>query len=281
MTWATIARKEVDDAVRSRVLWAIIAVFGAVSALTSVALSLVPQIGASSAMAVTMAGQSAQVLGPITALIAAYLSIAGERESGSIKVLLGLPPSRGDVVLGKLLGRGTVVALGLMAGFLIAGVAILVAYGSLPVVPFVLVTVLTGVLGLVFVAIAVGISAATATKARAMTLSIGVYLIVVLFWDLFAQLAHVAVRGAFPGATVPSWYVLLQSLSPVGAYDAIVNAVLVGTTAGGPLPELATRLESGVVPFFLSSWFLLAVLLAWGVVPLFVGYLRFSRADLA
>lgn len=281
MTRATIARKEIDDAIRSRMLWAIVAVFGAVSALMAVALSLVPQVGATSVTAVTMAGQSAQVLGPITALIAAYLSVAGERESGSIKVLLGLPPSRGDVVLGKVLGRGAVVAFGLMAGFLIAGIAIAVAYGSLPVVAFALVTVLTGVLGLVFVGIAVGISAATATRARAMTVSIGVYLIAVLFWDLFAQFTHLAVRGTFPGAAVPSWYVLVQSLSPVGAYDTVVNAVVAATTADGALPALAAQLEGGVVPFFLRPWFLLAVLLAWGIVPLVLGYVSFSRTDLA
>nr|WP_233340925.1 ABC transporter permease subunit [Haloprofundus sp. MHR1] len=277
----TIARKEIDDAVRSRLIWVIIAVFGAAAALLSVALSLVPQVEATPIMGVTMAGQSAQMLGPIIALIAAYLSIAGERESGSIKVLLGLPPSRGEVVLGKLLGRGLVVACGLMAGFIIAGVAIAVVYGSLPVVSFIFLTVLTGVLGLVFVGIAVGISAATATRARAMTLSIGLYLALVLFWDLLAQFVHLAVLGTFPGATVPGWYVLLQGLSPVGAYDTLTNAILAGTATTGAVPTLATRLEAGVVPVYLQSWVMIGVLLAWGAVPLVLGYLRFSRTDLA
>jgi|AntDeeMetageno50_2_1112565.scaffolds.fasta_scaffold00496_6 ABC-2 type transport system permease protein len=280
MIWATIARKEIDDAIRSRMLWVIIAVFGVVSAFLSVILSFVPEIGASSTMAVTMAAQSAQTLGPIIALIAAYLAIAGERESGSIKVLLGLPPSRGDVILGKLIGRGLVVAAGLMAGFLIAGGVILAVYGSIPLGAFVLTTLLTGLLGLVFVGIAVGISASTATRARAMTLSIGLYLVIVLFWDLFAQFAHLAVRGSFPGTTVPSWYVFLQSLSPVGAYDLLVTTVLAGATTG-TLPSLATQLEAGIVPVFLSSGAMLSILVLWGLVPLMVGYLRFSRTDLA
>lgn len=280
MTWTRIARKEVEDAVRSRMLWAIVGVFGLVSALMAVLLSFVPQIGSSAVMGVTMAGQSAQILGPITALVAAYLSIAGERESGSIKVLLGLPPSRGEVVLGKAAGRGAVVSGGLMAGYLIASLTVWAVYGPLLVVPTLLLTVLTGVLGLVFVGVAVGISAATATKARAMTLSIGVYLVVVLFWDLFAQLAHLVVRGTFPGATVPSWYVLLQSLSPVGAYDTITNSVLAGS-ATGTLPTLASRLEGGTVPIYLDNWSLFVVLVAWGLLPLALGYLRFSRADLA
>lgn len=281
MTWRTIARKEVADAVRSRMLWAIVAVFGVLSAGLSVAVSLVPQLGESSVVAVTMAGQSAQMLGPIIALIAAYLAVAGERESGSIKVLLGLPPSRGDVVLGKVAGRGAVVAAGLMAGFLLAGVAIALVYGSLPLAPFALLTLLTGALGLVFVGVAVGISAATATRGRAMTLSIAVYLVVVLFWDLFAQFTHLAVLGSFPGETIPAWYALLQVLSPVGAYDALMNALLASVAAEATVPTMADRLTGGTVPFYLEGWFALVVLLAWGVVPLAVGYLRFSRSDLA
>jgi len=40
-----------------------------------------------------------------------YMAVVGERRSGSIKILLGLPPNRADVVFGKLLGRMGVVGL--------------------------------------------------------------------------------------------------------------------------------------------------------------------------
>jgi len=66
------------------------------------------------------------------ALIAAYLAIAGERESGSLKLLLGLPPSRGEVLVGKFLGRSGVVAIGLVLGFLVSGVVTVAIYGGLP-----------------------------------------------------------------------------------------------------------------------------------------------------
>jgi hypothetical protein len=50
-----------------------------------------------------LAGVGGALLIPLAALVAAYLSIAGERESGSIKFALSLPISRGDLVLGKTL----------------------------------------------------------------------------------------------------------------------------------------------------------------------------------
>ena len=279
--WATIARKEFDDAVRSRMLWAIVAVFGLVTAVMAAALSLVPQIESSAVMGLVLAGQSAQMLAPITALVAAYLAISGERESGSIKVLLGLPPSRGEVVLGKVLGRGAVIAVGLAGGLLLVAPVVLVVYGGLPVVSFAGLVLLTVILGVVFVAIAVGISAATGTRSRAMTLSIALYLGVVLLWDGVAQITYLAVAGTFPGEQIPAWYALLESLSPVGAYDAATNALLASQSTGAAVPSLAARLEGGVVPVYLSWWFMLVVLAVWGAVPLVLGYVQFSRADLA
>ena len=49
---------------------------------------------------------------PIVALVATYMAIAGERESGGVKFLLGLPNSRRDVFLGKLASRLGVVTAG-------------------------------------------------------------------------------------------------------------------------------------------------------------------------
>lgn len=281
MRWLTIARKEFDDAVRSRMLWAIVAVFGIVTAVMAAALSLVPQIESSAVMGIVLAGQSAQMLAPITALVAAYLAIAGERESGSIKMLLGLPPTRGEVVLGKVLGRSAVIAVGLTGGFLLVGPVVYLVYGGLPVGLFAALVALTVALGVVFVAIAVGISAATSTRSRAMTLSIATYLAVVLLWDAITQITYLVVAGTFPGARIPVWYALLESLSPVGAYDTATNALVAGQATGAAVPSLAARLEGGVVPFYLSGWFMLVILAVWAGIPLALGYLRFSRADLA
>jgi ABC-2 type transport system permease protein len=234
---------------------------------------LIPELEGDAASALGGASQFAGLLVPIVALIAAYLSIAGERESGSLKVLLGLPPSRGEVVLGKFLGRSGVVAVGLVLGFAVSGAVTVALYGDLPATAFLGTTALTALLGVAFVGIAVGISAITATRARAMTLAVTAYLGLTLLWDLVPNGVHLLVTGEMPGAVVPAWFPLLQGLSPSGAYNALAQALLLGGSAleariGGPLPP------------YLDPAVFLAILLAWTVVPLALGYLWFRRADL-
>ncbi|MDZ7702215.1 MAG: ABC transporter permease subunit [Halobacteriales archaeon] len=187
MTWLVVARKEFADAVRARVLWGIVAVIGVLAGGLAVVTRFLPGIEPNSLTALGAASEFAAILVPILSLVAAYLAVAGERESGSVKVLLGLPPSRGEVLLGKFVGRSGVVAVGLALGFAVAGAATAAAYGGLPLTKFVGLTALTVALGVAFVGIAVGISAATATRSRAMSLSIAVYLVFVLLWDLLPQ----------------------------------------------------------------------------------------------
>ena len=275
MSWAVIAGKEFEDALRSRMLWAIVVLIAGMTSLAAGVMVLVPGIPGDPVSAIGAASQFAAMLVPIMALIAGYLAIAGERESGSLKILLGLPPSRGEVISGKFLGRAAVVGLGIAIGFAVSGVVTWALYGSLPVRGFLFVVLLSALLGISFVGIAVGISATTATRSRAMTLAVGAYLALTLLWDLVPQGVHLLVTGSMPGATVPGWFLLLQGISPSGAYNALVQRVLLDTELA-----LSARL-GGEVPAYLDAPVFLVVLLAWMVLPLLVGYHRFSRADLS
>ena len=277
MSWQVVAVKEFEDAVRSRLLWGLVAVVTVMVGLTSLVPLVVPGFDGNVVVGLGAATEFAAMLVPIVALVAAYLAIAGERESGSLRLLLGLEPNRGTVVLGKFLGRSGVVAVGLALGFAIASVASFLVYGTLPLVAFLAVVGLTVALGVAFVGIAIGISAATATRSRAMTLGIGVYLVLALLWDLLPQGAHFVVEGGPPSSTVPAWFVLLQGLSPSGAYSVLVTAAL--RLAEPSLPGTGALL-GGPVPFYVQWWVFVLVLLAWTVVPLLLGYWTFTRADL-
>ena len=272
----TIARKEFGDALRSRVIWGIVAVIAVMTSLSAALPLLVPEAGASGGAEAAIGGASqfAGILVPIMALLAAYLSVVGERESGSLKVLLGLPPSRGEVLVGKLLGRGGAVVVGIASGFAISGAITAALYGGLPLVAFVLTTALTVFLAVSFLGIAVGISAVTETRARAMTLAVTAYLGLTLLWDLAPNGVHLLVTGRLPDAGVPAWFLLVRGLSPTGAYNAVVQRALLGgagvdAAVGGPSPA------------YLSPVTFLAVMAAWGAIPLAVGYLAFRRADLS
>ena len=276
MTWVVVARKEFDDAVRARVLWGIVAVIGILAGGLAVVTRFLPGVEPDPLTALGAASEFAAILVPILSLVAAYLAVAGERESGSVKVLLGLPPSRGEVLLGKFAGRSGVVAVGLTLGLAVAGAATAVAYGGLPLAKFVGLTALTVALGVVFVGIAVGISAAADRRSRAMSLSIAVYLAFVLLWDLLPQGLYLLLNGSPPGPVVPAWFLALESLSPPGAYSTLVGVAL---TAGSGAPGVAARV-GGELPVYLEPWFLLVVLALWAAVPLALGYRAFERADL-
>jgi ABC-2 type transport system permease protein len=78
-----------------------------------------------------------------------------------------------------------------------------------------------------------------------------------------------------PGGVVPAWFLLLQGLSPTGAYNALVQRLLLG---GGTAVEARI---GGPAPSYLDPAVFLLILLAWAAVPLLAGYLRFRRADLS
>ena len=282
MSWSVVARKDFADAVRSRMLWSIVGLFAVLMAVSALVPDLLgdgdPVVGYS------IAAGLAETLVPVTALVAAYLAIAGERESGSIKILLGAPHSRLDVTVGKLVGRTGVVVVGVVAGFLVAGVVALAVYGNLALSEFVSVTALTAALGLAFVGIAVGISAATSTRSRAMALAVGLFFVFALLWDLVPLALTYLRTGSLPtpGETVPAWQMLLQQLNPSEAFGQLVDTALGGSDAPGAeggAAALAGQV-SGPVPFYLEDWFMLVILGAWTVVPVVVGHLRFRDADL-
>jgi ABC-2 type transport system permease protein len=108
-----------------------------------------------------------------------------------------------------------------------------------------------------------------------MTLAITAYLGLTLLWDLVPNGVHLLVTGEMPGQVVPAWLLLLQGLSPTGAYNTLAQALLLGSQTA-----IEARI-GGPAPAYLHPAVFLAIMLAWVVLPLVVGYLGFRRADLS
>jgi ABC-2 type transport system permease protein len=309
-----VARKDFEDAVRSRgvlfvsVLFVGLFVVGAY--LFGDAVSTAP--GAGNVAGNAPAGGSGgavttnpflrnsvlvtTLLVPLVALVASYRSVVGERTSGTLKLLLSLPHSRRDVVLGKLLGRTAVVTLPAAAALLLAipvFLALGVAVEPLPYLGFVL---LTALFGAVFVALAIGVSAAVSTDQRAVLGTVGSYLFLLVLWGpVVGRLAR-EIRTRFGMEAFLEASVVLRVVNPLGAYRSLVTALTVDSAAvarggafgrfqvggsGGLVRALAVQqLESTGVPAYLSDPAVAAYLLCWGAVPVVVGYLLFRRADL-
>jgi len=279
MTWAVVARKDFADARRSRSLWVLSALFLLLAVLFASIYAFVPEVSADPELdSVGLLGFLASPVAlfvAVAALVVAYKSVAGETESGSGKLLLSLPNSRRDVLLGKVLGRTSVLALPVLVG-LVAMLAVIfvgdVAFAPVDYVLFALVTLLFVA---AYVALYVGISASTTSTSRAATLSVLVLVVLEFVWDFvtisvwFVLNGFRVPDGLFTAdlAAMPELVAFLSTLPPSTAYMNAVSGVLQNSLTGAGA-------------WYLSNWFGLVVLVLWAIVPAAIGYRRYSRADL-
>lgn len=280
MSTTLIARKDFDDAIRSRMILAIVGIFVFFASVLVAAPAIFGDSTAdiTTAEALSLTIIPSETLVPIVSLIVGYMAIVGERQSGSIKMLLGFPHSRRDVVAGKFIGRTAVVSIGIVVGFTVAVLLGAGLYGSFPARDFAALLGVTLYLALVFVGFAVGVSAGTASRGTAMAIVIGMFILFNVFWQLITSLVLYAVEGGDVG-TIPTWHEFLVSISPMAAYESAARTFLdfeFPGFFGGPTTDAAVAGD----PFFLQDWFGFVILAVWMTVPLAIGYWRFSRADL-
>lgn len=276
-----IARKDFQDAVRSKVMWGLTVLF--VAFLAGVAFFFVWIDDLAAQQGDEIAAESLYfflqtpvgLLIPLIGLLVGYKSIAGEADSGSIKILLSLPHSRLDVVLGKVLGRVAVLLTAIAIGLVFALVVILAMYGSFDAVDFLTFALLSMLLGAVYVCLGIAVSSMTRSSTRAALGIVGVFLYVYVLHDAISTLLLYLVEGSIflPPTEQPDWYLFFQTLSPNSAYSAVLSA----TIGNSPVP---IAYPDGAEPFFLTGWFAVLILLVWLIVPLALGYLRFDSVDL-
>lgn len=266
MSVGTIARKDLADAGRSRALWAVTLVVVLFTA------GITGLIGTTSdepaARVFGLAFQLVAVALPIIALFVAKGAITGERESGSLRVLLSLPPSRRDILLGKFIGRTALMLVATLVGGVATCLVVVTVYGSGLglLVPFV---VFLSLLGVAFVAVGIGISAASASDSRATASAVGAYLVLVTLWNLIQAgiRAGASEFGLIEAGSQPAWLQLVGISPPNRA------AISAFRTVVGDGRIFATD------PFA-SVWLPTLVLFAWLVVPVGAGYLQFRDADI-
>lgn len=298
MSATAIARKDFEDAVRSRMVWSVMGVFVLLMALVAVSAATDDLSGTEpTEIIVTVTNIGGLLFVPIVALLVGYMAIVGERESGSLRLLFGLSHGRRDVFVGKFASRLGVIALATpLVGAIAVGTG-LALFDDVPLGTFLAYAGLTVLLGMAFTAIAVGVSGIATSRMQAMAGAIGSYVVFTLVWHPIVAGVHYLLEGSLPGLEAPEWYFLLLRLNPLEAYLQ-VSSELAGQFIWGivgmqgiveNVPEeslqdpdalvLSNRV-GGELPFYLQDWFAAVVLVVWIAVPLLVGYWRFERADL-
>lgn len=281
MTLRDISRKDFTAARRSRALWAVATLLGLLTALMAFGFSgyrLGPEATVIQLFR-TMGGVFGLLL-PIVALVASYMAIAGERESGGVKFLLGLPNSRRDVFLGKLASRLGVVTAGVAFMFSTATAMAVARNGALPLGVVAGMFAVSWLYAAVFVGVAVSLSAAVAERSRAIAAAVGSYFGLVLLYvipgvsvALLVRFVHQTLLGFEPNVDL---YNVVLYTSPLIAYRKAMNLAV----PSGFERTVLQQPEGYTLPAYLGDEVSLLVFAVWLAVPLAVGYWRFEGADL-
>lgn len=293
-TWVTIAGKEIAELARSWQPYVLLAVFGVVITIGSLGpvLSTMNRRGPvetlTAGAGLIRVSSFVGVFLPLVILIGVHAAVVGGRQRGSLRLLLGLPVSRRDVLLGTLLGWGAVYEASLLAGLAVSGVAMYAFYDTMSVIDYLGFSIGVLLFGAIFVSMGIGISAAVRTRGRAVGLAVSMFAVVTFLWQELLALLE-ALTGASPQINItapniaPGWYVFLHRLKPENAWRLVMTEWVVPVLDAheqGASVYYISYTTSGSEPFYLDTWFLAGVLIAWGIVPLLIGYVRFQVAEI-
>ncbi|WP_181684920.1 ABC transporter permease [Halorhabdus salina] len=276
MSTLAVAKKDFQDALRSRALWGLSVLFILLSLFIAYAFAeFTTEMGIEEQTAEGLAYFLASQIGlfvSVTAIVIAYKAIAGERESGSIKILLSLPHTRRDVLLGKVLGRSATLAVPTLIG-LAAGAALgSVLMGEFAVVALGALLAMSLLFVVTYISIVVGLSALTGSTSRASMLTIGYFLVFEFLWGAVSFGVVWLMNGFSLPSEMPNWVFLVNQVPPSAAFTTGLTALMPGDIPAATDPDFQA--------FYATPWLGLVILAFWLVVPLAIGYWRFSKADI-
>jgi Cu-processing system permease protein len=229
------------------------------------------RVGALNVTTVSLASLSVYLL-PLIALTLSYDAVVGERERGTLLLLLTYPISRWQVICGKFLGHFTIIAVAILLGYGMTGVYIAVT-DSAPAQDWLLFAAMLGstlMLGSAFIALGYLISVTVSSRATAAGIAISVWLLVVVIYDLLLLGLVLSDAGKVINSDM---FGALLLLNPADIYR-LFN--LAGSEAASLVSGTLGTMDSS----FLSSGLLLSVLCLWIIVPIAISIWVFNRHEL-
>ena len=263
----TVAAKEFRDRMRNRWVLAVALVFAVFSLV--IAYFGGAQQGAVGFRSIefTIASLVSLViyLIPLIALLLGFDAIVGERERGSLDLLLSLPITRLELLLGKYLGLAAALTLSTLVGFGLVAVLLYQHISWAGLYHYIGFMVRSVLLGLAFLSLAVLVSVIARDRTRASGLAIAMWFFFVLVFDLLLLGVQVGTGGNFGGDAF-AWLLLLN---PADVFR-ILNVFA--------LDDVRTLygLASIVPPALGSPVVMGGVMLAWIVLPLMLARWRFK-----
>ena len=268
-TLVLIAGKEFRDLWRSRWFAVMAAAFAALSLALSllgtavVGLSGVAGFGRTTASLLSLV----MLIVPLMGLVMGAMSLAGEREQGTLLTLLAQPVTSSEVLLGKAAGLSAALAAAVVGGFSVSGLAIARAGGWSGLGDYAALAGLTVVLGLVHVTLGLCISAASRRSASALGVAVFLWMVVIIFGDLGIMGTAVVLK------LTPAQLLWLGFGNPAQVFRLAVLQAMHGDleALGAAGSYAASRLGPWLLPV------LLATFTAWVAAPLAAAFVQFRR----
>ncbi|MEZ3145449.1 ABC transporter permease subunit [Halobaculum sp. MBLA0143] len=263
MSLAAVVRHDLLVVRRSRLAAAVVLV----GAVTPVLGSLMEITGSSFAgpefrSTLLYAWLTVSAVYPVVALACTVGAVAGERETGALRMIGGLPTTRVTLFTGKALARTAVVVTGVVAG--LAGLAVVLwlvfeptAIAGRRVAGFCLFTLLVVVC---YAALGMAVSGSVETRGRAVGLAVAV-LALTIAWPAVVD----GLSGVLPFGSTTQQFV--GTLSPFGAYAQAISDEQALLAVAVDTPLLGTGVNA-------------AIICAWMVGALAVGRRQFRVSEL-
>lgn len=204
---------------------------------------------------------------PLMALLMSFDAVAGEVERGTLPLLLTYPVSRGEVLLGKLVAHVAILAIAVAVGYgIAAGAAIAVDADAAAGLPALWRLSWSSVLlGATFLGAGYALSSLARRPSGAAGLAIGLWLGLVVLYDIGLLAAIVADDG---GAFTTDVFPIALLANPADAFRLFNLSASEATAAAAGVSGAA-----GVIPVWQS---LLSVLI-WPFAALGLATLAFRR----
>jgi ABC-2 type transport system permease protein len=252
-----------------------------------------PEFAPRSRDAVLVIGSALSVLLPLVGLLGSYAALVGERETGSVRFLLGLPNSRDDAYLAKFLSRSAVVVVPLAAGMVLSAVLVAVTFEAGSLLAVLGLGVVSIPYALLFVGLGLTASAYADTANRAVAIVIGVFAVLRAGWPAaqWFSIQHVDIYAEGH----PDYYFWIGRINPINAYVKLTTQFapdlqshpLLTRPDPGNTPDFVAVPPAGdaggaadaVAPVATSVEFAAVVLLVWTVAAPLFGLWYFRRRD--
>lgn len=259
-----IASKEFRDRVRNRWVWAAALIFSLFALAIAYFGSAHQGAVGFRGIEVTIASlvSLAIYLVPLIALLLGYDAIVGEKERGSLELLLSMPVTRFEILLGKYLGLAAALATSSVIGFgagLLPLAADLSANDVLHYAGFVLSALL---MGMAFLSISLLVSVISSDRVRASGVAIALWFFFVLIFDLLLMGGLVASQGNLSSGLFAALLMLnpadvfrlLNIFSSEQVQSMYGLATVVPDSLTNPLVLISIMLSWIVIPFLIANW---------------------------